>query len=63
MAAYFDNSVVYFKNISQPWLIPSECIKGVSRQHMIKTSWVPHAACSNEFFLWRVDYAMASSMF
>ena len=33
------------------------CKKGVGRQHTIFTS-CQNAAYSNEFFLWRVDYAL-----
>ena len=39
-----------------------ECKKGVSSQHTTFTS-SQNAACSNEFFLLRVDYALERSTF
>ena len=37
-----------------------ECKKGVGRQHTTFTS-SQNAACSNEYFLFRVDYALEES--
>ena len=37
-----------------------ECKKGVGRQHTTFTS-CQNASCSNEFFLWQVDYTLEES--
>ena len=49
------------RSLSVTWIywnvINFTCKKGVGRQHTIFTS-CQNAAYSNEFFLWRVDYAL-----
>ena len=49
------------RSLSVIWIhwniINFTCKKGVGRQHTIFTS-CQNAAYSNEFFLWRVDYAL-----